>query len=44
MWLKWLPWRFIVRKVAREQGFGDPISVLAQFQNFAQPSDVLAPK
>lgn len=44
MWLKWLPWRFIVRNVARQQGFIDPISVLSKFQNFAQPSDVLAPK
>ncbi|MBI5149312.1 MAG: hypothetical protein HZA28_00875 [Candidatus Omnitrophica bacterium] len=44
MWLKWFPWRFIVRSVARRQGFIDPISMLAQFQNFSQPSDVLAPK
>lgn len=44
MWLKWLPWRFIVRKVARQQGFIDPIDLLAKFQNFAQPSDVMAPQ
>lgn len=44
MWLKWLPWRFIVRKVARQQGFIDPIDMLAKFQNFAQPSDVMAPQ
>lgn len=44
MWLKWLPWRFIVRKVARQQGFLDPITILSKFQNFAQPSDVMAPK
>lgn len=44
MWLKWLPWRFILRKVARQQGFIDPITMLSQFQNFAQPSAVMAPK
>lgn len=44
MWLKWLPWRFIVRKVARDQGFIDPIAILSKFQNFAQPSDVMAPR
>lgn len=44
MWLKWFPWRFIVRNLARRQGFVDPISIFAKFQSFAQPSDVLAPK
>ena len=44
MWLKWLPWRYIVRKVARQQGFIDPIDLLSKFQNFAQPSDVMAPQ
>lgn len=44
MWLKWLPWRFIIRKFARQQGFIDPVDILAKFQNFAQPSDVMAPQ
>ncbi len=44
MWIKWFPWRFIVRNLARRQGFVDPISIFAKFQSFAQPSDVLAPK
>ena len=43
MWLKWFPWRFIVRKVARHQGFLDPLVVFSKLQNFAQPSDVLFP-
>ena len=43
-WSKWFPWRFIVRNLARRQGFADPISILAKLQNFGQPSDVLAPK
>ncbi len=43
MWLKWFPWRFIVRSVARQQGFVDPVSLLSRFQKFAQPADVLVP-
>jgi len=43
MWWKWLPWRFLVRHAARKQGFLDPIKLLAQLQNFAQPSEVAAP-
>ncbi len=43
MWWKWFPWRFLVRYAARRQGFLDPIKVLSQLQNFAQPSEVAAP-
>jgi len=43
MWLKWFPWRFIVRRVARAQGFIDPISLFARLRSFAQPSEVMAP-
>ncbi len=43
MWWKWFPWRFLVRYAARSQGFLDPIKVLSQLQNFAQPSEVAAP-
>jgi len=43
MWWKWFPWRFLVRDVARRQGFLDPIKLLSQLQNFAQPSEVAAP-
>ena len=43
MWLKWFPWRFIVRRVARAQGFIDPISVLSRLRSFAQPSEVMVP-
>ena len=42
-WWKWLPWRFLLRDVARKQGFLDPVKLLAQLQNFAQPSEVTAP-
>jgi len=43
MWCKWFPLRFVVRAVARRQGFLDPIKLISQMQNFAQPSEVVAP-
>ena len=43
MWLKWLPWRFVVRRIARARGFVDPISLLSHLHRFAQPSEVAAP-
>ena len=42
-WWKWLPWRSLVRNAALSQGFIDPIKLLSQLQNFAQPSEVAAP-
>jgi len=43
MWWRWFPWRFLVRDAARKQGFLDPIKIIAQLQNFAQPAEVAAP-
>lgn len=43
MWLKWLPWRFVLKRVARAGGFVDPIKILSQFNRFSQPGEVLAP-
>ncbi|MCK9604159.1 MAG: GtrA family protein [Candidatus Omnitrophica bacterium] len=40
---RWFPLRFIVRAVARRQGFLDPIKIISQLQNFAQPSEVTVP-
>ena len=42
-WWDLLPWRFLVRSAARAQGFIDPIKLISQLQNFAQPSEVAAP-
>ncbi|MGB5986135.1 MAG: hypothetical protein WBG37_12595 [Desulfobacterales bacterium] len=39
----WLPWKFILRRLARGSGFVDPVALLAQFHRFAQPSEVAAP-
>ena len=43
MFAKWLPWRYVVRRVARARGFVDPISVLSRLHAFAEPSEVTAP-
>jgi len=40
---KWLPFGFIARIVARQYKFLDPIKLIAQLQNFTQPSEVVAP-
>jgi hypothetical protein len=41
--MKWLPWRFIIRHVARSKGFLDPVALLARLHSFAQPSEVGEP-
>jgi hypothetical protein len=43
MWLKWLPWRYLVRSVAHRHGFLDPVAVLSRLHRFAQPSEVGEP-
>jgi len=42
-WMKWLPWRFVIRHIARNKGFLDPIALLARLHSFAQPSEVGEP-
>ena len=42
-WLKWLPWRFFIRRLARAHGFLDPMALLARLERFTQPSEVAAP-
>lgn len=43
MWLNWLPWRFIVKRLARRHGFFDPFALISRLQRFAQPSEVAVP-
>lgn len=43
MWLKFLPWKFFVRRMARSQGFLDPFNYLSHLRRFAQPSEVSEP-
>jgi len=42
-WLKWLPWRFVLSRAARSQGFLDPVALLGRLHRFAQPSEVGEP-
>lgn len=42
-WLSLLPWKFVLRRWARSQGFLDPVGLLASLQRFSQPSEVAAP-
>lgn len=42
-WMKWLPWRFIIRRIATNRGFLDPVALLARLHSFAQPSEVGEP-
>lgn len=43
MWLKWLPWKFAISRIARSRGFLDPVALLARLNRFAQPSEVAEP-
>ena len=43
MWLKWLPWKFMVRRLAHSHGFSDPIALLSRVRRFSQPSEVNEP-
>ncbi len=43
MWMKWVPWRFIIQNAARKNGFLDPVEVFTRLERFAQPSEVAAP-
>ncbi|AOY86910.1 hypothetical protein BKP64_01240 [Marinobacter salinus] len=42
-WMKWLPWRYLVKRMAHRHGFLDPIALLAKLHSFAQPSEVGEP-
>lgn len=43
MWLKWLPWKLAISKIAKAHGFLDPMPLLAHLRSFAQPSEVAEP-
>jgi len=43
MWLKWMPWRFIISRLAKSKGFLDPVNLIYRLSQFAQPSEVMAP-
>jgi hypothetical protein len=41
-WKGWV-WSAVVRRLARSQGFLDPMKILAQLRRFGQPAELLAP-
>jgi len=43
MWLKWFPWKYIVSRLAKSQGFIDPVELLSRARRFSQPSEVAEP-
>ncbi len=43
MWLRWFPWKFIIRRLARAHGFVDPVTILSHLRRLAQPSEVVVP-
>lgn len=43
MGVRWMPWKIIVKYVARRHGFLDPINLLSQLQRFIQPSEINEP-
>ncbi|MBW4934039.1 hypothetical protein [Marinobacter sp. F4206] len=42
-WMTWLPWRYLVKRMAHRHGFLDPIALLGKLHSFAQPSEVGEP-
>lgn len=43
MFLKWLPWKYLLRHAARRYKILDPITFLARLRRFAQPSEIQEP-
>lgn len=40
---RWMPWKFILRRLSRSYGFPDPFGFLARLRRFSQPSEFQAP-
>ena len=41
--MSWLPWRWLLRRAARSQGFLDPLALLSRLRRFGQPAEVAEP-
>ncbi|MEN6385248.1 MAG: hypothetical protein ABFD79_08605, partial [Phycisphaerales bacterium] len=41
--LKWLPWKYVFRKLALSHGFADPITIMSHIRRFSQPAEVHEP-
>jgi hypothetical protein len=40
---RWLPWKFVLRRLVRSWGFVDPLAVINRLEQLSQPSEVTAP-
>jgi len=40
---RWIPWKFLVKRILHSYGFPDPFSLLAKLYRFSQPSEVQTP-
>ncbi len=40
---KWLPWRFLIRRITGFYGFLDPVTLMARLRQFSKPSEVQEP-
>ncbi len=43
MAVRWLPWRWIIRRAARAYGVMDPLMLAARMRRFSQPSEIAEP-
>ncbi|MEX1082584.1 MAG: hypothetical protein WEC99_11275 [Halofilum sp. (in: g-proteobacteria)] len=43
MAVRWIPWRWIIRRAARAYGVMDPLTLAARMRRFSQPSEVAEP-
>ncbi len=43
MMLKWIPWKYFLRRSARTFDIVDPLTLLARLRSFAQPSEIQEP-
>jgi hypothetical protein len=41
--LRWLPWRYFLRRATTRHGFLDPFAFMARLRQFSQPSEVQEP-
>jgi len=43
VWMRWLPWRFMLRRAARAHGYLDPIALINRLQSLTEPAEVAVP-
>lgn len=43
MLLKWIPWKYFLKRTARTYDIIDPLTLLARLRSFAQPSEIKEP-